>query len=73
MATVYKLQEFYRAEVERAEEEDEIRSEEKANTRSLEDLRKRYRKAFLQKGKGGKGACKNCGANTRSIVFYKSR
>ena len=42
------------------------------NTRSVEDLKKMYRKTFL-KLSTGKGSCEHCGAVTKNIVHYKSR
>jgi hypothetical protein len=42
------------------------------NTRSVEDLKKMYRKSFL-KLSTGKGTCEHCGAVTKTIVHYRSR
>ena len=40
---------------------------------SLEELRKKYKKAFTDTAKGGRGMCIKCGARTKSIVLFKSR
>ena len=42
------------------------------NTRSVEALRKTYNKEFLT-ASSKSSACANCGAVTKSIVFYRSR
>jgi DNA-directed RNA polymerase I subunit RPA1 len=42
------------------------------NTRSVESLRKAYNKDFLSQNTKS-GCCPNCGAMTKTIVFYKSR
>ena len=42
------------------------------NTRSVEALRKIYNKEFFNMSSKS-SACSNCGAVTKSIVFYRSR
>ena len=42
------------------------------NTRSIEALRKSYNKDFLTQSSKS-SCCPNCGAVTKTIVFYKSR
>ena len=42
------------------------------NTRSVEDLRRKYRKEFVKMGTSG-GVCQHCGSVTNKIVHYRSR
>lgn len=72
VSLVYRLNEFYEKKV--AENDAfKIRFIPEKNTRSMEELRKKYRKGFVQSAKAGRGACVHCGAVTRSIVLYRSR
>ncbi len=80
VAVVERLRRFYEEEV----AEDERRMEELAlkssaavaavgQTRNVQELKKRYRKEFVAAGKAGKGACRHCGARTKSVKIYRSR
>ena len=40
------------------------------NTRSVEDLRRKYRKEFVKMGTSG-GVCQHCGSVTNKIVHYR--
>ena len=40
------------------------------NTRSVEDLRRKYCKEFVKKGTSG-GVCQHCGSVTNKIVHYR--
>jgi hypothetical protein len=43
-----------------------------ANTRSVEDLRRKYSKELIKLGGNGSGVCQHCGAVTKKIVHYRS-
>ncbi len=62
-----KLDKFMNETIQEADNVDEI-----SNTRSVESLRKGYNKDFLNQNTKS-GQCPNCGAITKSVVFYRSR
>ncbi len=66
MGTVQKLQRFYEGVLQDAELV-EVSIVDK-NTRSVEALRKLYRREFLATGNRGQGRCKSCGCKAKSIV-----
>ena len=76
--SLVKLREFCQIEIDNHEAEKKLAKERREtaplnlNTRSVEDLKKMYRKAFL-KLSTGKGTCEHCGAVTKNIVHYRSR
>jgi len=70
-ALVYNLRQFYEDAVASAETSMVAESAEK-HTRSVEELRRRYRKEFVDASKGG-GVCKHCGAHTLSVRRYRNR
>ena len=73
--SLIKLRDFCQTQMELYEAEKKGKSDSvplNLNTRSVEDLKKMYRKTFL-KLTTGKGTCQHCGAVTKNIVHYKSR
>ena len=63
-----KLDQFRKDVLEKLESSEEMIE----NTRSVEALRKNYNKDFMTQSSKS-SACANCGAITKSIVFYRSR
>ncbi|XP_059079806.1 DNA-directed RNA polymerase I subunit RPA1-like [Tigriopus californicus] len=69
-AVVHKLRDFFDDEL--VQSKAMITLQDKS-TRSVEDLQKQYRKAFLKSQAGGRKRCPHCSAMTFRIVHYKSR
>ena len=74
--SLIKLRDFCHTELEKYQAQKKLDDQDlvplNLNTRSVEDLKKMYRKTFL-KLSTGKGSCEHCGAVTKNIVHYKSR
>ncbi len=77
VGVVDRLRRFYEEEIAKDNRETEelalvAASEGAGQTRNVQELKKRYRKAFIRTGKGGAGACRHCGERTKSVKKYKS-
>ncbi len=71
-AAVERLRRFYRAEMEKVEE-DESGKEESVVTRNVQELMRRYKKEFFEVSKKGSDKCRHCGQRTKGVKKYKSR